>query len=56
MVSLEETGYHLPSRAAFEARVTPRTRALLYATPGLGRDEIRIAYVIERERLERGTT
>jgi aspartate aminotransferase len=27
-------GYHLPSMEAIEARITPRTRALLFTTPG----------------------
>lgn len=29
-----ETGYHLPAREEIEARITPRTRALLFTTPG----------------------
>ncbi|MBN1262489.1 MAG: pyridoxal phosphate-dependent aminotransferase [Anaerolineae bacterium] len=29
-----EDGYHLPGREAFEAVITPKTRALLYASPG----------------------
>ncbi|HEX8917715.1 MAG TPA: pyridoxal phosphate-dependent aminotransferase [Chloroflexota bacterium] len=29
-----EDGYHLPSRAEIEAAITPRTRALLFTTPG----------------------
>jgi aspartate aminotransferase len=29
-----ENGYHLPPADAFEARITPRTRGLLFATPG----------------------
>lgn len=28
------TGYHLPPAAEIEARITPRTRALLFTTPG----------------------
>lgn len=29
-----DDGYHLPSAAEIEARITPRTRALLFTTPG----------------------
>jgi aspartate aminotransferase len=29
-----EEGYHLPSREAIEQKITPRTRAILYANPG----------------------
>jgi aspartate aminotransferase len=29
-----EDGYHLPSAAEIEARITPRTRAILFTTPG----------------------
>jgi aspartate aminotransferase len=29
-----EEGYHLPPREEIEARITPRTRAFLFATPG----------------------
>lgn len=29
-----EDGYHLPPREAFEARITPRTRAILFCNPG----------------------
>jgi aspartate aminotransferase len=31
---LPERGYHLPTAAEIEARITARTRALLFATPG----------------------
>jgi aspartate aminotransferase len=29
-----EDGYHLPSREEIEARITPRTKAILFTTPG----------------------
>ncbi|MCU0242178.1 MAG: pyridoxal phosphate-dependent aminotransferase [Vicinamibacteria bacterium] len=32
--TLAENGYHLPERAAIEKLVTPRTRAIMFASPG----------------------
>jgi aspartate aminotransferase len=53
-----EQGYHLPSAAEIEVRITPRTRALLYTSPGnptgtvYSYDEIeRLAGIAERHGL-----
>jgi aspartate aminotransferase len=51
-----ETGFHLPDRADIEARITDRTRAILFCTPGnptgtvFTREEMRMLADIARDR------